>query len=199
MRRFLAIAVAFQCARLATAGTLPLTAKDIALMLKMGYSSESIMHDLNAKHFAGPLDPSSEAQIRQLNASPALLDALKSGNYAASEQELAQARKRIADEKAAEQKATEGEAADHTQSPADQKRADAYREYFAQQKLDERVKTVLSSSIRDKGFSRDYQRVWERARQMAGQEFPGRRESWRRPNRIQELMQDEAFVRDTLK
>jgi hypothetical protein len=139
-------------------------------MLRMGYSSENIVRELNTKHFAGPLDPSSEAQIRQLNASPALLDALNSGNYAASEEELAQARKRIADEKAAAQKATEQEA-------ADQKKDDAHRNYLAQlaaaQKLDERVRMVLFSWSTAKEYSSDHQRVLERARQVVAQEIPG--------------------------
>ena len=96
MRHFLAIAIAFQCARLATAGTLPLTGNDIVLMLRMGYSSEDIMRDLNAKHFAGPLDSSSEAQIRQLNASPKLLDDLKSGQFDATADQVTQAQQKIA-------------------------------------------------------------------------------------------------------
>ena len=57
MRRFLAIAIAFQCARFATAGTLPLTGKDVVLMLKLGYSTETILRDLNARHFGGPARP----------------------------------------------------------------------------------------------------------------------------------------------
>ena len=206
MRRFLAIAIAFQCARFATAGTLPLTGKDVVLMLKLGYSTETILRDLNARHFGGPLDPSCEAQLRQLNASPALLDALKSGNNAASEEELAQARQKIAHlEVAAEQKA-----ADHTQSPADpKKRDDAYREYLAQlaaaQKLDERVKTVIFSWSKDTGFSdggssSDQRRVLHRAQEVTTEEIRGsRRDGWRRVQRIQQLMQDEAFVRDALK
>jgi hypothetical protein len=86
---------AFQCARLATAGTLPLTGNDIVLMLRMGYSTENIVRDLNSKHFVGPLDPSSEAQIRQLNASPKLLDDLKSGRFDATTDQKTQAQQKI--------------------------------------------------------------------------------------------------------
>jgi hypothetical protein len=96
MRRFLAIAIAFQFARIATASTLPLTGKEIALMLKAGYSSETILRDLNARHFAGPLDPSSEAELRQLNASPKLLDDLKSGRFDATADQLTQAQQKVA-------------------------------------------------------------------------------------------------------
>jgi hypothetical protein len=113
-------------------------------MLRMGYSSEIILRDLNAKRFAGPLDPSSEAELRRLNASPALLDALKSGNYAASEEESAQARKGMRDAEVTAQKAADQEA-------ADQKEPIAYREYLAQQdaaqKLEKRVKKVISNSF----------------------------------------------------
>src|SRR5438552_8581235 len=96
MRRFLGIAMAFQCARFATAGTLPLTNKDIVLMLRMGYSTEDILRDLNAKHFAGPLDSNSEAQIRQLSGSSNLLDVLKSGQFDATADQLTQAQQKIA-------------------------------------------------------------------------------------------------------
>lgn len=65
-------------------------------MLRMGYSSEDLARDLNAKRFAGPLDSSSEAQIRQLNASPKLLDDLKSGRFDATTDQLTQAQEKIA-------------------------------------------------------------------------------------------------------
>jgi hypothetical protein len=179
----------------------PLTVKDICLMLRSGCSSEMILRDCSARHFAGPLDLAGENEVRRANASPALLDALS--NNAASEEELAQAHKRIADTKGAAQRAAEQEAADHTQSGGDQKRADAYREYLAQlgaaQKLDERVKVVISNSfIADSWFSPDQERVLNRAQQVVGQEFPNRRDG-RRSLRIHDLMQDEAFVRDALK
>jgi hypothetical protein len=107
MRRFRAIPIALQCARLAIAGALPLTGKDIAVMLRMGYSSEDIMHDLSAKHFAGPLDSSSEAQIRQLNCSPKLLDGLKSGQFDATTDQLTQAQQKITAVNAAAEKSIE--------------------------------------------------------------------------------------------
>ncbi len=104
MRRFVAIAIAFQCARLASAGTMsPLTAKEIALMLRAGYSSETILNDLAARHFAGPLDSNAEAEMRQLNASPKLLDELKGGQLDATTDELTQAQEKIAAANAAEE------------------------------------------------------------------------------------------------
>jgi len=96
MRRFLSVLVTLQCGCLAIADTLPLSGKDIVLMVRLGYSTEIILHDLNTKHFAGPLDPSSEAELRKLNASPELLDALKNGQFNATADQLAQAQQKIA-------------------------------------------------------------------------------------------------------
>jgi hypothetical protein len=199
MRALLAIIIAAYCARCLFADQLPpLTVKDIGLMLRSGCSSEMIVRDVSARHFAGPLDSVGESELRRENASQALLDAIKSGNNTASQEELAQARKRTDDEKVAAQKAAEQEDAKRAQWATDLKKEREYHaELAAAQKVDQRVKTVLSSSFSDKEFSLDRQRVWDRARQVAGQEFPGRREAWRRPDRIQQLVQDETFVRDT--
>src|SRR4029077_14414704 len=96
MRHFLPVVIALQCAHLATASTLPLTGKDIVLMLRMGYSTEDVVRDLEAKHFVGPLDANSEAQIRNLNGSSKLLDTLKSGRLNATKEEVAQAERKSA-------------------------------------------------------------------------------------------------------
>jgi hypothetical protein len=96
MRHFLPVVIALQCAHLATAGTLPLTGKDIVLMLRMGYSTEDVVGDLEAKHFVAPLDANSEAQIRNLNGSSKLLDTLKSGQLNATKEEVAQAEQKSA-------------------------------------------------------------------------------------------------------
>jgi hypothetical protein len=96
VRRFVAIVIAFQFAHVVIADAVPLTAKEIGLMLRSGYSSDTILHDLSARHFAGPLDPSSEAELRQLNASPKLLDDLKSGRFDATADQLTQAQQKVA-------------------------------------------------------------------------------------------------------
>lgn len=96
MRYFLPVVIALQCTHLATASTLPLTGKDIVLMLRMGYSTEDVVRDLEAKHFVGPLDANSEAQIRDLNGSSKLLDTLKSGRLNATKEEVAQAEQKSA-------------------------------------------------------------------------------------------------------
>src|ERR1017187_1586506 len=93
--------------------SLPLTVKEISLMLRSGLSSEMILRDLSARHFAGPLDLTAEEELRQANASPALLDALKNPNKAASEEELAQVRKiaEVAAQKAEQEAAARQRAA----------------------------------------------------------------------------------------
>ena len=60
-------------------------------MLRMGYSAEDVERELEAKHFVGPLDANSEAEIRDLNGSSQLLDTLKSGRVNATKEEVAQA------------------------------------------------------------------------------------------------------------
>ena len=213
VRVLLATIFAFYCARCLFADQLqPLTVKDISLMLRSGWSSEMIVNEVTVRHFTGPLDSVGESELRRRNASQTLLDALPAN--AASEEELAQARKSIADAKDAAQKAVEQQAADHNQSATYQKKAEAYQQYLAQvtavQKLDERVRTVRfswsgTSGFSNKGFSPavqtsdDQRRVLLRAQQVARQEFPRRIDGWRCANRINELMQDESFVRDALK
>jgi hypothetical protein len=95
MRRFLLIAITL-CTHLAIAGTSPLTGKDIVLMLRMGYSSEEIVHDLEARHFVAPVDASSEAQIRELDGTSKLLATIKSGRFDATKEEVAQAEQKNA-------------------------------------------------------------------------------------------------------
>jgi hypothetical protein len=96
MRHFLPLVIALQCAHLVTAGTLPLSGKDVVLMLRMGYSAEDVVRELDAKHFVGPLDANSEAEIRNLNGSSELIDTLKSGRLNATKEEVAQAEQKNA-------------------------------------------------------------------------------------------------------
>lgn len=106
MRRFLLLAIALQCTLLALADMSPLTGRDVVLMLRMGYSAEDIVHDLEARHFIGSVDPNSEAQIRELGTSK-LLDSLKSGQFNATKEEVAQAEQKIAEAEAQQQTASQ--------------------------------------------------------------------------------------------
>ena len=75
---------------------LPLTAKDVSLMLRMGYSASVIEKELSARHFADTLDSFKEAQLIQAGGTPELLIALKSGAYSVPPEEIARAQEEIA-------------------------------------------------------------------------------------------------------
>jgi len=64
--------------------SLPLTTKEVSLMLRAGYSSEAVQQELSVRRFAGPCDATAEKALRDAGAAAALVDALKSGSYASS-------------------------------------------------------------------------------------------------------------------
>jgi nucleoredoxin len=71
---------------------LPLSAKEVGLMLRSGYSSQSVQEELAARHFAGTCDAAAEKALRDAGASPALIEAIKSGAYQSSPAEAQAAR-----------------------------------------------------------------------------------------------------------
>ena len=73
----------------------PLTVKDISLMLRTGYSNEAVLHELSVRHFADTCDESAKKMLTQSGASPALISALNSGNYAVPAEEAARAQEQI--------------------------------------------------------------------------------------------------------
>src|ERR1700682_2322179 len=94
-RTLLAAIFVFHCTRCLFAGQLPpLTVKEISLMLRSGYSSETILRDLSARHFADRLDAVAEKELTGGHGSSELLDARKSGNNAASAEEAARLRQK---------------------------------------------------------------------------------------------------------
>ena len=86
---------------------LPLTVKDVGLMLRMGYSAAAIESELSLRHFADDVDSFKEAQLIQAGAKPELLLALKSGAYAVPPEEIARAKEEI--EAQARRRAAEAE------------------------------------------------------------------------------------------
>jgi Thioredoxin-like len=80
----------------AMAGSVPLTAKDIGLMLRSGYSSEAVLRELSTRHFAGDFDSTAEQQLVRAGANQPLIGALKSGAYAAPSSEIAAAQEKLA-------------------------------------------------------------------------------------------------------
>jgi nucleoredoxin len=96
MRVLFAIFLALFCGHCLSAGTLPLTAKDVGLMLRSGYSSEAISRDLAIRHFVGPCDEATKKMLAEAGASPALITALANGTYAAPPEETARAQEALA-------------------------------------------------------------------------------------------------------
>jgi nucleoredoxin len=91
----------------ASAKQLPLTAKDVGLMLRGGYSSATVMRELSSRHFADTVDAAKETTLVQAGATPDLIDALKAGTYSVSAEEIARAQEELAAQ--AKRKAFEAE------------------------------------------------------------------------------------------
>ena len=79
----------------AICGPVPLTAKEIGLMLRSGYSSEAVIRELSSRHFADSFDSTVEKQLVQLGADQSLIDALRSGAYRLSPLEMAAAKEKL--------------------------------------------------------------------------------------------------------
>ena len=87
------------CALLAfavQAGQLPLTVNEIGLMLRSGYSSNSLMQELSTRHFADTVDEAKEKTLVKAGASAELIAALKSGIYSLSPEKAAAVQEQIA-------------------------------------------------------------------------------------------------------
>ena len=67
-------------------------------MLRSGYSSQAVMRELSARHFADSFDSTAEKQLVQLGADQSLIDALRSGAYQLSPSEMAAAKEKLAEE-----------------------------------------------------------------------------------------------------
>ena len=91
----------------AVSGLMPLTAKEIGLMLRSGYSSEAVMRELSARHFADSFDSTVEKQLVKSGANQSLIDALRSGTYNLSSSEMAATKEKLADKEQREVRAAE--------------------------------------------------------------------------------------------
>lgn len=79
----------------ASARQLPLTLKEISLMLRSGFSSDAIIHDLGKRRFAETVDDSAATTLLKAGASPALILALKSGSYSLAPEEATKAKQEL--------------------------------------------------------------------------------------------------------
>jgi nucleoredoxin len=100
MRRRLFVPLAFVSLSILTvvAGQMPLTVKDISLMLRSGYSNNAILKELAVRHFADTLDEPKQNTLLQAHASDELVTALQSGKYSLSPAGVAAAQEKIADQ-----------------------------------------------------------------------------------------------------
>jgi nucleoredoxin len=89
----------------AEAGQLPLTVSEIGLMLRSGYSSNSLMQELSTRHFADTVDEAKEKTLVKAGASAELIAALNSGIYSLSPEKTAvvQGQMAIAEQRRVEQ------------------------------------------------------------------------------------------------
>ena len=88
MRRWVYLGF-FLLAFAAQAGQLPLTVSEIGLMLRSGYSSNSLMHELSTRHFADTVDEAKEKTLVNAGASAELIAVLKSGIYSLTPEKTA--------------------------------------------------------------------------------------------------------------
>src|SRR6202011_975711 len=77
---------------------LPLTAKDVGLMLRGGYSSASVMQELPTRHFVDTLDAAKEEMLVKAGATPDLMAALNNGTYSLSREQNAIAQQMMSDQ-----------------------------------------------------------------------------------------------------
>jgi thiol-disulfide isomerase/thioredoxin len=83
MRVLLATTTLLACAAFAVnANPAPLSAKDVSLMLRSGFTPDAVEREVANRHFLGTLDAAAEKNLAAAGASPALITKLKSGAFA---------------------------------------------------------------------------------------------------------------------
>jgi nucleoredoxin len=107
MRRWVYL-VFFAVAVSLDATPLPLTVSEVGLMLRTGYSSQTLMQELSKRHFADTLDETKEQLLIKAGASVELIDKLKSGIYSLSAEKTAAIQEQMAIE--AQQRAAQADA-----------------------------------------------------------------------------------------
>jgi nucleoredoxin len=118
------------------AGQLPLTVNEIGLMLRSGYSSNSLMQELSKRHFADTVDETKEKTLVKAGASSDLIAALKSGIYSLSPEKTAAVQQQIAAEE--ERRAEQAEAS---------RKADAqYQAQVARERTSKSAKQNIGAS-----------------------------------------------------
>src|SRR3954469_16422319 len=91
----------------AVGNALPMTAHDIGLMLRSGYSSKSVERELAQRHFIGALDLKQEDALIKSGASNELITQINGGVFSLSAADSAKAEKEISELKQRRASATE--------------------------------------------------------------------------------------------
>lgn len=81
------------CVLTATASVAPMTIKEIGLMLRSGYSSDTLRQELQKRRCADALDLANESALLKAGASTDLINDLKNGVFAVTADRLAQFQK----------------------------------------------------------------------------------------------------------
>jgi len=89
MRLFLVGTISCALLTVAAANPSPMTAKEVSLMLRSGFSGGAVEKELTARHFIGPVDAAAEKSLVEAGATPALIQGLKSGAFAVPASEVA--------------------------------------------------------------------------------------------------------------
>lgn len=95
--RLLSLLLALLFTATAAAGSFPLTNKEIALMLRSGYSSDSVLAELQSRGVREAFDPATKKLLVEFGASPQLIAALQSARWLSSNSEADHARAREAE------------------------------------------------------------------------------------------------------
>lgn len=77
---------------------LPLTVNDVSLMLRSGYTSDTIREDLTRRHFADTVNEKTESQLFKAGASVQLVADLKNGMYSVPAEEIARTKEEMANQ-----------------------------------------------------------------------------------------------------
>jgi thiol-disulfide isomerase/thioredoxin len=85
------------CAIATASATEPLSNKEIALMLRSGSSSESVLGEISSRRTLEPLDPATKKTLLEFGASAQLIAVLESNAYTVSTPEAEQAKRRATD------------------------------------------------------------------------------------------------------
>ena len=79
------------------AGPQPLSTREVALMLRSGYTSDGILAEMAQRRVVDPLDPETKKSMLEFGATPALITALENGTYAVAASEVGEVKAREAE------------------------------------------------------------------------------------------------------